>query len=189
MNLKKLVLAALALGLLGLLIWWFLLRKIGKPSSPLSEAETIRLKTTPPKLWTSQILNPLAPKRDIDIHEFLMLFGQPNEFLSVRMVTAIAMHESAVFTSNIYKSNNNAFGMKFPVRRETTSLRSENGYAYYESVEDSINDFYMWLGWHNKGIADFPNLFELVAFMKEKGYFEDSFENYYNGCLKHFNTL
>ncbi len=49
--------------------------------------------------------------------------------------------ESANGTSNIFKQNNNLFGLKVPQFRPTTSLGTKNNHAYYSHWRQSILDY------------------------------------------------
>jgi len=58
------------------------------------------------------------------------------------IVFAQAILESGNFTSKLFKTHNNLFGMKVPSKRKTTAL-NKKGYAKYDSVDDSIQDYYL----------------------------------------------
>lgn len=49
--------------------------------------------------------------------------------------------ETNNFKSEVFKTNNNLFGMKHPAIRRTTSKESSLGYAYYNSYIESIKDY------------------------------------------------
>lgn len=51
-----------------------------------------------------------------------------------------AILETGNFTSSIFKENNNLFGMKHPVIRETTSKGRNRGHAKYSTWLDSVKD-------------------------------------------------
>jgi uncharacterized FlgJ-related protein len=60
------------------------------------------------------------------------------------VVFAQAVLESANFTSKLFKTQNNLFGMKLARKRKTTAIgKNKNGYAKYNSVDDSIYDYYL----------------------------------------------
>jgi len=58
----------------------------------------------------------------------------------IDIVLAQAILESGTFTSNIFKTKNNLFGMKVPGRRETTAI-NKKGYASYSTWLDSVRDY------------------------------------------------
>ena len=72
--------------------------------------------------------------------------------------------------------------MRHPVKRETYSKGGKNGYAYYDSIEDSALDFVEWLKYNGCTIEELNRMSasQLVIFMKRKMYFEDSLVNYLN---------
>ena len=70
--------------------------------------------------------------------------------VSARLPLAQASIESANFTSNIFKSLNNMFGMMQPAGRAAAGLTrsvgpSANGFATFASPFDAIWDYLMWL--------------------------------------------
>lgn len=60
------------------------------------------------------------------------------------IVLAQAKLESAYFTSKIFKSNNNMFGMRKARQRITTAECEKNTYAYYKTWEDCVYDYGLW---------------------------------------------
>lgn len=61
------------------------------------------------------------------------------------VVFAQALLESGNFTSNVFKTENNLFGMKYPRRRITTALeKGETGYANYIHWTKSVIDYKLW---------------------------------------------
>lgn len=64
----------------------------------------------------------------------------------VDIVLAQAILESGTFTSNIFKTKNNMFGMKVPKKRETLAVnkRGYTGYATYASWIDCVKDYKMY---------------------------------------------
>lgn len=61
----------------------------------------------------------------------------------VDIVLAQAILESGTFTSNIFKTKNNMFGMKVPKKRQTLAVnkRGYTGYATYASWIDCVKDY------------------------------------------------
>jgi uncharacterized FlgJ-related protein len=57
---------------------------------------------------------------------------------------AQSMIETGHFKSNIFKSNNNLFGMKLAKQRKTTAAGEQNGHAKYKSWIDSVKDYKLW---------------------------------------------
>jgi len=60
------------------------------------------------------------------------------------IIYAQALLESNNFKSNIFKQNNNLFGMKVASTRPTTALGLQLNHAYYSSWEESLIDYSLW---------------------------------------------
>jgi uncharacterized FlgJ-related protein len=80
--------------------------------------------------------------------------------------------ETKYFSSEVFKENNNLFGMKHPYQRATTSLGSKNGHASYNNYIESIKDYKIYQDSY------------YILFLKEAGYAEDE---YYQHKLKNMN--
>lgn len=98
-------------------------------------------------------------------------------------------HETANFTSNIFLSNNNAFGMKYA--KQINAQGEKNGYANYLSVENSVIDFVSWYTRHRNGVFSLPliivSLTDYVKFFKNNKYFEAAESEYLKGCQYFYN--
>jgi len=106
-------------------------------------------------------------------------------------VVAQAKHESANFTSNVYKANNNPFGMKVPSQRKFLGTRgtpaNDGGYyARYESDSVAFEDLLLWMR-----ARKFPTNLETVEdyaeALKARGYFGDTLYNYTNALKRWLN--
>lgn len=75
--------------------------------------------------------------------DLLMKYGFEAE--TALYVTAQTILETGNFTSRIYKSNNNLFGMKMPKHRPTTALFEQHKHAFYATAKESVADFLIWL--------------------------------------------
>lgn len=104
-------------------------------------------------------------------------------------VLAQAKHESADFTSNVYHTNHNPWGMKVAHVRTflgTQGTQAPDGgfYAYYSSDVQAERDLLEWLRY-----THFPtsvnNVEEFAQQLKTRSYYGDSLENYTRG-LKRF---
>ena len=105
--------------------------------------------------------------------------------LQQRFIYAVAKHETGNFTSNVFKSFNNAFGMR-PAKkrfRYYTGI-SQSNYTIYNSIEDSVMDFVDWF--QSKQLNVPREAWGGVQLMKKHGYFEDSFDNYFNAVNKYY---
>ena len=117
--------------------------------------------------------------------------------VSAKLIVAQARLESANYTSNVFKNNNNAFGMKFigqkyatkgtpaPVNERVKNPNANvNFYAKYNNVEDSAKDLIeRLLNITRNGVT--PEMLkkatspeEYAALQKKRGYFGGTAENY-----------
>ena len=105
-------------------------------------------------------------------------------------IVSQAAHETNGFTSKIFKSNNNAFGMKYA--GQSLSIGEKNGYADYATVLDSVKDF---VKWYLKRVPvlltmiGYGDIAKFVSFLKKNDYFEDTEENYCTGVTSWYNKL
>lgn len=114
--------------------------------------------------------------------------GYSNPELLARLFTAQAAHESAIWASPLFVAANNMFGMNHPRTRPTTSIApTSNGFATYDTPEDSIKDRILW----DKYVQiQYPeDVTGFVKALKAKSYFEDTTLNYTNGVKKHLAVL
>lgn len=99
-----------------------------------------------------------------------------------KIILSQAIHESAMFTSAVFKDDNNCFGIKMPSIRPKTYIagaskrvRTSEGvtpYAHYNSVEDSVRDLI--LGWHKFNKTDWSTIntpAQYSSYLKSKGYY------------------
>ena len=124
-------------------------------------------------------LNTSTMELDLLIQKILRESGYSPEM--ARLVAAVSRHETGNYTSHVFKTLNNMFGMRFPRIRQTTALyESDSKYSVYADPSDSVRDMVLYLD-ARRFPADIDTAFDLVTEMKERGYFEDSFENYLRG--------
>ena len=106
----------------------------------------------------------------------------------VKMITAQAIHETGNFTSRLYKDQNNLFGMRHPQVRETLSTASNNNYATFASLSDSVKDLMLYFKEFNIP-AKHEKVADYVKILKSKGYFEDGYVDYFNAVRSHYNKV
>jgi len=96
------------------------------------------------------------------------------------LIVAQSKVESGNYKSEVYKRNNNAFGMRLAVVRPTTHIGDldKDGYANYLSLEDSVQDLLLWFEYLKLSIPD--KSYNYAALLKSKGYYEASQVDYYN---------
>lgn len=116
---------------------------------------------------------------DLLIQKILIDSGySPN---MARMIAAVSRHETGNYSSHVFKTLNNMFGMRFPTIRKTTAIsESDSKYSVYHSPADSVRDMVLYLD-ARQYPTNFNSVADLVSTMKAKGYFEDSESNYLHG--------
>jgi len=126
--------------------------------------------------------------------------GASNAFAQI--VLTQMMHESADFTSNVYKKNNNPMGMKVPRVRKSpyilgagTGAPSNEGptpYARFASLSDAVKDLFHWLKYNKIKYNQLTNIQDYVAALKSKSYFGSSDSGakiYTAGLINNFKKL
>lgn len=84
------------------------------------------------------------------------------------IIIAQARLETGYYLSLIFLENNNLFGMRNPRVRQTTSLGSRYGHAYYVHWTDSVDDYVLWYEYNMNRIEDC-----YYTFLKKVGYAQD----------------
>jgi len=118
---------------------------------------------------------------------------------AIPWIVGQSAHETAGWKSNVFKRNNNAFGMVHPRRRQTTSLGpgparqpgSEGGSAYasYSDVAQSTEDLVLWLKYNKINWDNINTAEDYVKWIKSKNYFTAPLEKYTNSVLKWIKQL
>jgi hypothetical protein len=95
-------------------------------------------------------------------------------------VIAQSKHETGNYSSDVFKSLKNMFGMRNAKVRPQLGEFNLSGYRKYQSRFDSAMDFLHWLHYN-----EFPEKINSATYyvkkLKDLKYFEDSEENYLNG--------
>jgi len=78
--------------------------------------------------------------------------------------------ETGNFTSEFFIDFNNVFGMKYPVRRETTAIGMYKHHAVYIHWTDAVRDYRLWQDWYKTHGYDLDNY---LVFLQEIGYASD----------------
>lgn len=77
--------------------------------------------------------------------------------------------ESAYGTSRIAKSRMNHCGMNVPLLRPSLNT-AVSGFASYNSLDDCVRDYVLWLAWNKFGYYDLHDLDLFKKKLKAKGY-------------------
>jgi uncharacterized FlgJ-related protein len=112
--------------------------------------------------------------------------------IAAKLIAAQARFESADYTSNVFKRNNNTSGIKFigqPNATQGTLSPEGNYYARFNTVQDGINDKIVRLynitmkGVTPQQLKDSTSANEFASLLKQRGYYGSS-ENEYASGLK-----
>ena len=86
-----------------------------------------------------------------------------------RYITAQAAHETANFTSTVFRNANNLFGFKYTGHK--TEVGSYGAYGKYKTIEDSVKRYVSY--YTVKGYpAEFPSPEIFIRTLKDNKYFE-----------------
>lgn len=109
---------------------------------------------------------------------------------AAKLIAAQARFESADYTSNVFKKNNNTSGIKFIGQANATqgTLSPEgNYYAKYNTVQDGVNDKIVRLynitmrGVTPKQLKDSTDATQFANLLKQRGYYGSSASEYAAG--------
>jgi len=133
----------------------------------------------------------IMPTADDSLKVFNLLLNTGlNEILS-RYATAQSAFETGGFTSDLLKSNNNLFGMKYG--GQVNSIGEKNGYANYSDYAHSVADFVAWYSRKRSSIFSLPlyinSLASYVRFLKNNSYFEAVEADYLAGVTSWYNRI
>lgn len=101
------------------------------------------------------------------------------------LIVAQAKLESGGFTNRLSREGNNVFSMRHPYKRPTLSLgpllRAEGRccYAAFESIETAVDDYILYME-HFNIPKTFISARDYARYLKSKGYYECSIEQYTN---------
>ncbi len=113
------------------------------------------------------------------------------------LVTAQAAHETANFTSNIFRNYNNAFGYSYvpgAVYQTGSGSVADNGQpvAAYATVEDSVREMVDWIyrriseGKFPADLTTITTPEQYAQLLKNAGYYSDTVANYTAGIKQFF---
>lgn len=111
--------------------------------------------------------------------ELLVSYGLAEGFAEI--VVSQSAHETGGWSSAVFRSNNNGFGMRYPRIRQTTAVGEKGGYSVYETVADSFKDIVFYLKYVRIPKAAEASVSTYSEFLKMRKYYEDEFSNYANG--------
>lgn len=110
--------------------------------------------------------------------------------MAAKLIVAQARFESADYTSNVFKQNNNTSGIKFvgqPNAVQGTLSPEGNYYAKFNTIQDAINDKIARIynltmkGVTPQQLKDSTDAIDFANKLKQRGYFGSSASEYASG--------
>lgn len=110
--------------------------------------------------------------------------------MAAKLIVAQARFESADYTSNVFKQNNNTSGIKFigqPNAVQGTLSPEGNYYAKFNTIQDAINDKIARIynltmkGVTPQQLKDSTDAIDFANKLKQRGYFGSTAIDYANG--------
>lgn len=120
-------------------------------------------------------------KSGYDIHDLALNAGFVDPV--AKYITAQAAHETANFSSIVFKENNNPFGIKYFDQDEAEGARG--GYAYYLTLGQAVQDYKRVYRSYGKLLS--LKIEHFVKFLKEHNYFEAPEAEYLKGVQWFYN--
>lgn len=114
----------------------------------MSQSIVAQVKDSPKKTFNQDRYNEFAQKfkqqsfKHENFKVALKETGLPTKHLNE--IFKHAQRESGNFKSRIFKTQNNAFGMRLAKRRKTLANNRKRGYAVYGEWYDSVYDYWLW---------------------------------------------
>jgi len=127
--------------------------------------------------------NPANAVKNLSTEDKLIVIREYNEFSEAKLVEKIkqlnfkfphiilaqSYQETGHYKSGIFLENNNLFGMKQAQIRVTLAKGTNRNHAYYDSWQDSVNDYAMFYATY---LSDLKTEGEYFEYLK-KNYAED----------------
>ena len=102
-----------------------------------------------------------------ELLDYMEMLGVKHKNIVLKQI----LLETGNLTSDIYKENNNLFGMKEAHQRITTSIGTNRGHAYYTNWKSSIIDYLLWQRRYFKG-GDYYEFLESYGYAQSEDYIE-----------------
>lgn len=126
-------------------------------------------------------------------------FPQGQARLLASLMVAQSKYETANYTSNVFKKNNNAFGYKYykgslyqngfglvAPSKDAQGNPDGGSYAKYSDVADSAREVADWIGRRKESFINVSNPLTFAAALKNNDYFGQTAYQYYQGVQKYY---
>lgn len=130
------------------------------------------------RIARNKVISELSPEERLVIINKGRKAFEPDQLINLlnnlnvkfpHIVMAQSIIETGYWTSNIFKKNNNLFGMKQAYRRVNTAKGTQHNHAFYESWEESVYDYAFYQCRYLSGITNEDDYFQYLS----KSYAED----------------
>lgn len=111
--------------------------------------------------------NAIKAQTKEELLDYMEMLGVKHKKIVLKQV----LLETGNLTSDIYKENNNLFGMKEAHQRQTTALGTNRGHAYYVNWKSSIIDYLLWQRKYFKG-GDYYEFLEGYGYAQSENYID-----------------
>jgi len=109
--------------------------------------------------------NAIKAQTKQELLDYMEMLGVKHKKIVLKQI----MLETGNLTSDIYKENNNLFGMKEARQRQTTALGTNRGHAYYTNWKSSVIDYLLWQRKYFKG-GDYYEFLESYGYAQSEDY-------------------
>lgn len=151
-----------------------------------------------------KLVPPSTPSLEPSLEEKIIILEEYNRFSEEKLIQEIknlnfkyphivlaqSLVETGNFTSNIFKENNNLFGMKQAAVRLNTAKGTSRNHAYYDNWYQSLQDYALYYATYlhrisseemmynylNQNYAENPNYTEDLKNMVEQNNLKEKFE-------------
>lgn len=129
------------------------------------------------------------------IYNELLTNGIPPQL--ALLVVAQSKHETNGYTSNVFKTCNNAFGYKYvgqAIAKSCSQSPELDNYAGYSTVENSAKEMAFWIkrrqaqGIFPANLNEIQSASQYAMLLKNSGFYGDTVTNYTAGLLRWFKS-
>lgn len=84
----------------------------------------------------------MLTKLKVWVYIFILKYWYGYGDISTSLIYAQAVHETGKFKSDVFRENNNLFGMRQAQQRKNTATGTNRGHATYKNIFSSVNDYF-----------------------------------------------
>lgn len=127
-------------------------------------------------------------------NRLLRKFSESQSNILATLIYAQSEHETAKFTSNVFKQNKNLFGYKY-TSKSIYQIGKGNGspegdyYGKYPSYEYSVLEISDWIGRRKQAFEKVVTPEDYAKALKNNGYYGASLTTYTNALIRYVKAL